>query len=358
MKINIDTIEAEISANNSDIEFIMPDSLKVNIVNEDDLVLDSYQNRECLPGKNDLHSLQVRSMSFGNILNIQGAFFAFLFGQNVFTASKPKLLVKKVLGKVFNEFDFNIPEKNLKKFYSGDVKLKRIDLAVNYRFNSQEEVTEALSQIKRQLVELNCTVRTYDKNVILSPQNGREYSISFYAKGPQMRRMRKYDKMNWAGALLSECSTILRVEIRVRSQGLRKMGLEVLSNWKDGDSEILYQHYFRKLPNIVITSLPLEYEDLSKLPSRLKPVFALHKTGVDIARVYKKTSLDRHKRWFKQRGVNLSKPNHALKVVPLKELISPKNAIIETPEWMREMGLFPKRPMQLKPLNAKRKNRE
>lgn len=357
MKVNIDTIVAEIYASDSDVEFIMPDTLKVNVVNLDEQVLDSYQNRVELPGKDDLHSLHIRTMSFGFTLNIEGAFFAYLFGQNVFTASKPKLLVKKVLGKVFNEFEFNIPEKKLKQFYSGDVKFKRIDLAVNYRFNSAEEVVEALTQIKRQLVELNCTVRTYDKNAILCPQKGREYSISFYAKGPQMRRMRKYDKMDWGNALHSECSTILRVEIRVRSQGLSKMGLDILSKWKDGDSERLYQHYFKKLPNIVITSLPLDYMELSRLPSRLKPVLALHKAGVDIARVYKKTSLERHKRSFKQIGFNLSKPNHTLKVIPLKELVSPENAISKTPEWMRDVGIFPKRPKTVKPIDTKRNNR-
>jgi hypothetical protein len=304
MKINIGTIEAEIYANDSDIEFIMPDSLKVNVVNEDEDVLDSYQNRVELSGKDNLHSLHIRTMSFGFILNIEGAYFAYLFGQNVFTASKPKLLVKKVLGKVFNEFDFNIPEKKLKQSYSGDVKLKRIDLAVNYRFDSVVKLDDAFTQIKRQLVELNSKVRTRGKSVTLSPQNGREYSITFCAKGPQMRRTRRYDKMDWSRALLSECSNILRVEIRVGYQGLVKMGLVELSNWKDGDSERLYLHYFNKLPDI---------------------------------------------------SFNLLKPNHTLEVVPLKELVSPKNAIMDTPEWMRVVGIFPKRPKQFKPVDTKSK---
>lgn len=353
MKVNISSMEAE--ARVYDIGFNTLEALTVNVVNEDGEILDSYQHKVELLGKDNLHSLQIRTKDFGDVLNIRGAYFAFLFGQNVFTVSKPQLLVKKVFAKVVSECDFKIPEATLKKFYSGDIQLNKIDLAVNYRFESEEKLIEAFTQIKRQLVEMGSTVTAYDKNVKWTPQKDREYSISFYAKGPKMRRIRKHDMMDWANALYSECSNILRVEIRVRYKGLWKMGLDVLSNWKDGDSERLYQHYFKKLPNIVITSLSLDYKDLSKLPSKLKPVLALHESGVDIARVFKKSTLQRHKRWFKQTGINLSKPNHKLEVKPLKDVISPKNAIKDTPEWMRKVGIFPKRPKQVKPADTKSK---
>jgi hypothetical protein len=56
----------------------------------------------------------------------------------------------------------------------------------------------------------------------------------------------------------------------------------------------------------------------------------------------------RFKRAFKKCGINLSKLNHKFQLVPLKDVISPKYAILEVPDWLGKVGTFPKRYKQVK----------
>lgn len=224
----------------------------------------------------------------------------------------------------------------------GDIDLKRVDIAVNFQMKSEADVVSVAKQIRRQLEEQGGTTRTSGTTIYWVPRDGKEYSISFYAKGPQMRRLKRFDNLPEQDKLLKECETILRVEIRLQASALRMLGLNKVSAWDEGSAQKAFKKYMSRLKLLSVTSGVVNAEELVNLPSRLRPVLASHKAGQDLAMIYEKRTLQRHMADFRKLGIDMHCPNQLIgTAISLRRVLSPKRAIKSAPPWMIETGLIP-----------------
>lgn len=201
-----------------------------------------------------------------------------------------------------------------------------------------------LQQIKRQLIEQYGSMKAYGTSAYWTPRDGKEYSIAFYAKGPQLRRQkRRYANLPCRERLLVGCRFILRVEIRLREPALKKMKLQKVSDWNEQSARRVFCRYMRRLKIFSITSGPLSKRELDALPaSRLRPVLALHKLGADLSLAYSPSTLRRHQSKFRKLGIDLKVPNQPRStVLPLTKILSPKRAMKGAPAWMVRSGLAP-----------------
>lgn len=344
VQYNIDTIELSVREVRN--TFKIPNTITAHLVNDDDGVhVDSYQNRIPINGQFGAHNLQVRTMNTGEKLAGEGSPYAYVYGQNTFTNRNMKRAAIIVIRNACKAIGFKPTAEQRSRWLAGDINLERVDIAVNFRLKSENEVASILKQIKRQLVEQDCAMRVVGSTVYQIPGEGKHHSYGFYAKGPQLRRSKRYNQLPDKDKYMEECESILRVEIRLRAAALAELGLSKVSDWTDASAKKSFNKYMRKLKFLNITSGPLTADEIELLPSRLCHVLALHKAGYDLNTLYLPRTLQRHQSDFRKLGIDLKVPSQAANsVVSLTKLLSPKNAIKATPEWLVDAGIAPPPP--------------
>lgn len=338
--INIDSCVGEIRGENNDFklqyashyERFDPDGVRVEV----------SQNRVFLPGKNGNHRLAVSTKRNGASLIFEGSPFAFFSGQNLYTGDDLKSIMSQVVDELFKSFRFQLsPEKKL-KYLSGEVALQRVDLAGNFLLGSDRRCLNVLNQIRRQLEAKHGTTKTSGTSVYWTPKNGKEYSIGFYAKGPQMKRRQGKFQSETGRLLLKESEGVLRVEVRLQQATLRKMHLDFVKNWAPETPRKVFAKFMRHLGFLNLVSGPVTRKELLALPlRRLRPVYALHKCGVDLKDVYSRSTIQRHIADFRKLNIDLkcaslSEPQ----VIKLTKVLSPKRLLTRPPGWMAKAQLI------------------
>lgn len=336
--IQVDTIEFDLTG----MSFDNPSPSEATVLNKETGEVKMYGNRVFLQGKGkSKHRMSVRLMDSGR-LRFSGSPYAFRYGQNMFTASDILRAVSIVIKRAIIVLGINPPQELLDRWLSGDVDLLRVDLAVNYRLATEADVLTVLTQVRRQLIEQDGPTRTSGSTVYWDPQEGKKYSICFYAKGPQMRRAKRYQGMDCRDQLITEAENILRVEIRLRRADLKKLGQLKVSDWKKDTAEKIFEQYLAKLNLMSVTSGSVTNKELSELPSRLRPVLALHKAGEDLNRIYEPRTMQRHIKDFRDLGIDLKCPNQQQgSITSLSEYLSLDKAISDLPKWMVDAKLVP-----------------
>ena len=338
--INIDTVNFSVNDDNEN-TFTLPNTTKAMVVNKDGEILNVIGNRVPLSGEYGTHALQVRTKNFGKKLSVCGSPYAFMHGQNVYTSPDMQTAAIGALRRVCKALGIKTTEEQRQRWINGDITLERVDLAVNIKVESEAKAVDILRQIRRQLGEHGSTY-TNGTTVCWSPRSGKEYSICFYAKGPQMRKQMRFIGQPFREKLLKDSECIIRVELRLRASELRKLKLDQVSAWNDQTAEIIFRKYMSKLKFLNVTSGPVTKEELSRLPSRLRPVWVLHKSGQDLSIIYLPRTLRRHKSDFRKLGFDLNCPNQAEgTVIPLTKVLAPSKVINSAPEWMIEEGMVP-----------------
>jgi len=224
----------------------------------------------------------------------------------------------------------------------GDINVRRTDLAANFKIDSDSDANDILHQIAKQFLEWEIPMRRVGNSVYWAPRNGKEWTIAFYAKGPEMRRKKGLKSHPHRDALLEECENMIRVEVRLRASELRKLDLAKASTWTERTAYEVFSKYMKKLKFLSITSGLLDEDELKELPSRLRAPFALHKAGVKLAKVFDARTLQRHNKAFKDMGIDMRTPNQLHdSVLPLKKILGPSKAYAAAPKWMVDAGLIP-----------------
>lgn len=214
---------------------------------------------------------------------------------------------------------------------------------MNIALDSEYDVCRVIQQFKRQLVEQRCSASIYDTSVCWSPKEGKGFSITLYAKGPQMRRKFSSIRLPYKEGLLNESGRILRVEVRLQKSELKKHGLLKVKNWTEGVAESLFEKYFQKLEQFTFTSRALGNGEIAGLPQKLQRVLALNRAGIDWTQQVSARTVQRYNKEFRERGIDpRSVSNAEDKTLSLDDYLSLDKAYWGPPNWMIEAGIAPR----------------
>ncbi|MDH2917233.1 MAG: phage/plasmid replication protein [Gallionella sp.] len=333
-----DTMEGSLAKG----KIVVPDADRLILCDADGVIKKTFGNRKKIPGKMQVHSMHIRSMDNNERLTFEGAISGCKFGQNLYALGdvrRASMIAAKQALRVCGEHEIRA------RIAPEDIFLDRVDLVVNFRLESEEEVLRVLKQIKRQLIEQHGPTNTHGSTVCWAPKDGKEYMIVMYAKGRQLLNamQRRKQRPPYWGALVEEATCILRVEVRVRRGELRKLGLEKASDWHEDTASKVFNKYFGNLKLLKVTSSVFSKDELTALPQRLRPVLALHKLGFDLEQVYTPRSCQRHRDFFRKQGVDLRCPSQPENTtMSVLDYLSPDKAVCEAPEWMIKQGLAPR----------------
>ncbi|WP_071773658.1 phage/plasmid replication protein, II/X family [Burkholderia ubonensis] len=341
-QVNIDTASFTID----DVDINLKDTLSAHIVTPAGDIVQTRSNRKSIASVDGGSSLQIRHRASPSLptgeLTIEGSPFSYLHGQSVWTSGDVKKAVIPVVFDICEKLDYSPSVKSQAKWRDGDIELHRVDLAVNFRLESEDQAISAVTQIKHLLASQRCQCHLHAHYAAMAPRNSKTYSVIAYAKGPEMR----VKKSNLSDdpvyrRLVRVCEPILRIEVRLRQSELRKLNLSRVSDWTNGKAQEVFRAYFTRLPLEGVSYGPLSKADFEGIDDRMRPVLALHKLNVDWRLFYADVSRARHKAYFRKLGINLDCPNQPGREIPLVEILRRPGAITRTPAWLIDAGMAP-----------------
>jgi len=337
---NLDTVKCRITS--PGMKFKIPGAMRSLYVNPEGECLNESQYRVEIKGAHGSHSIYISSPDSGKSLVIEGSLAGFLYGQNVYTSPKLLPLIIQCLKRVCEQLAWKPTREQIKSWKRGDgIVLERVDLAVNFRLDSDLQVNSALMQIKRQAIEHNFGIEGHGTTVYFKPDSGRNRSIAFYGKYAEMRHSRRFDGLSHKQRLVSECEGLLRVEVHLHEAELADMGLRNASEWDDKSARMAFVKPFKKFKFLEITSGPVTEKELAELPSRLWSALVIHKLGGDMELAFEERTLQRRRADFRKLGIDLKCPNEPVgEVLNITKLLSESKAVT-APDWLVEAGLAP-----------------
>lgn len=342
-RVNIDTVEFSVSGVKINVEEINA----IMVLKPDGEMASLLTNRRAIRGRFKRHPLQIRyretrrGISESGTLSVEGSIFGFRYGQNVFTSGNLRDGCLYALRHINRQIKLNAAPEILDKWKAGEILLDRVDLAVNFDLGSDSVVSAVVDRLSHQLIGKGAVSRHHTGSVCLAPRDSKEYSVAVYAKGAEMKLARRkstsdqnYDR------LVGECGNLLRVEVRLRKQELKRCGLSRVSDWTAAKARDVFRKYASKLPmpDVVATG-PVSSKELSRLPPKLRDVFVLHKMGADLTTIYAPRTLATYRKKFTELGIDIKCPSIAN--APLNAALSFRP--VKTPRWLIDAGMAPTR---------------
>jgi hypothetical protein len=334
--VNIDSVVFGVQGEGFDIN----EATSVKVFSPDGELQKLLQNRVYTVGAHHAHRLALRTLNSGATLLLEGSLGAYLHGQNLVTSNDMQYLCVESLKRASKQVGLAFSREVKDRCLQGEIELFRVDLAVNFPLESEQQVCSVLTQVKRQLVECDARVTLYKTSAIYAPNDGKDYSISLYAKGPEMRRQRRYNGVDYKSELLREAEKILRVEVRLQSSELKRLGINKVGAWTRETPFDVFRQYMRRLEFLEVLHGPATAEELERFPSHLRPVVFMHKAGLDWTIPYNKTLQQRHRKALKELGYDLRCPNQLNSTpISLRKLLSRNRALQKVPPWMLDKRL-------------------
>lgn len=299
--LNVDTIEFTVA--NPEVTHTTNAS-KCMIIRPEGDISSIRLNRAHVPATSANHRVIYRTRSRGGPLteiSFSGSPFAALYGQNIWTCANVKRLVREFLTHCTTHMGLSVRDRSNDAMLES-VKLTRVDLAANIKFESDRAAEQFLADLRLQLGATKISIQTVESSIMIRPRRGKDYSIVLYNKGREIRQNQKRRKPP-SKELVEEVSGTVRIELRLRSAELENLGLVFPSAWTPKIARQVFRKYFRRLPIYDAINLPDE-RALAKYPRKLRAPIAALSTGIPINCLYSPSTSQRLKRKLWDLGIN------------------------------------------------------
>lgn len=263
-------------------------------------------------------------------LELSGNPAKFLAGHNIYGSDNLRSVIARCLEVILTEVCGYMPYVNI-----GKGKLTRVDVTDGYILDRPDDVTaylRALSQTARIAYKgrgvLEESTLVFGRSA--KGQRAKDWQIVMYAKGLEVAKrplppimMEDEEVRDWVARLL-------RVEVRLRSRELERLGLKSVKSWDVGTAAEIWADKIGKLDMSEVREL--KTEELEHVKPRLRCAYAAWRHGEDLAKGMKRASFYRLRRELKDNlGVDIAVPVPKSNVVPLVRVLEARPAM--RPSW-------------------------
>ena len=279
--------------------------------------------------------IQVQSTTHDHQLGIRvsGNLVKWHQGHNVFGSNDLRAIIWESLSRICEITNVKPSLADLMAWASGKaVELFRVDVTESQDLGSRQRVQAALRALDAS-AHLKMRGRgTYYGDSLLFGKGSRRWSLTAYAKGPEI------DKHPLPVGLLesplkTHAEGLLRLEVRMLSMHLKKLGLASLERWSENTALEVHQKHLSTLE--ISDSTMIDTTALDALPARLKAVYQLWKEGHDLRELYPRPTFYRHRAAMLAHGIDIAvkqaRREEPSNVIPLKVVLVAKPATI--PDW-------------------------
>ena len=285
---------------------------------------------------------KIRSMT-DKTIRISGNPAKWLQGHNIFGTDDLVYLVNKFFTELLlkNGLELGLSPDcfQLERIRLGAYQLLRVDINHSWLLDSRSSVLAWLraagncARLKRR------GAGQYASETLYFGKSSRRWAVKCYSKGHEINaKGHKLPKELQIPELLDFAEKALRIELVMRSMGLKYLNLDTAKDWsKDLPKVLLFQLVLDDLE--MSDNMPLPDEVLKTIPPRLRHIYVLWKDGEDLRQSYSKAQFYRYRKAMLQYGIDISliQEKEKSNVIPLIRYLEALPADI--PQWAYDKGL-------------------
>ena len=283
---------------------------------------------------------------YASHLSFSGNPSKFLQGHNLFGSDDLLALVADTVRVIADRVGIAIPAEVYRNVIDdGNFPVSCID--INYSFNlaSQTDVQAWL-----RAAELQSRSRKgracNDSGTVYWGKRSRRWAMKAYSKYIELISGKKDHALPDAlmnTPLLEWSKTVLRVELRLRGQELKELGL-LTAKQLHGKAPELFKHYLERI--VMNGQIPLRDSKLHELPTKLRSTYILWKDGHMLfdnktkTGTLPKATFYRHRKELLQFNIDITmpmQPHESSNVIPMIRVLEAKPA--QVPDWAFNYGL-------------------
>lgn len=259
-------------------------------------------------------------------LYISGNPNKFIFGHNLFGSDSLTKILSVFLFKVFVDSHRRLDKKDFDRIMDGRFLVKCIDITRTFDAGNQLNVRQWLDAAAIQSRTRHGTPTTTGSTVYWGKKS-RRYAIKAYDKNEEINSRNKKHRLSESlteetRKKLTDWSIgKLRLELRILSKELKKVGCHVAKYLNERKIDELFNNY---VSNIEMSAqVNLTDEKIDSLPRKLRGTYILWKEGFNVQQTLSKATFYRHKKELLKYGVDISlvNPKEKSNVVPMIKII-------------------------------------
>jgi II/X family phage/plasmid replication protein len=241
-------------------------------------------------------------------LHVDGNPTKWIQGHNLFGTDDVLGLAIETALKIYGILKLNPSAADLSILYSGDFPLHRVDINYSFELGNQHKVLAFIKAMENQAHMRHRGTGIMSGKTLYFGKNSRRWSVKMYSKGEEISSRKKGHQLNPVLGLLDSlrgwADGKLRIELTLRSLQLKDTGFATASKWGENTPLMLFQTYLEPLN--MSKQQDLSSDAIIDLPARLKPVYALWKTGHDLRSSYSSSTFYRHRASLLKHGIDIA----------------------------------------------------
>jgi II/X family phage/plasmid replication protein len=175
---------------------------------------------------------------------------------------------------------------------------------------------------------------------LLFGKGSRNWSLTLYSKGTELHKHKLPEALRET-QLQAFADGLLRMEFRLLSMHLKKLGLSKLWAWCENTASSVHQIMLQNLQ--ISDATMIDSDVIENLPTRYKLIYQSWKDGHDLRTILTRPTFYRHRRALLAYGVDISikQDRHEAEtsnVVPIRVVLVGKP--VDVPEWAYNTPLF------------------
>ena len=291
----------------------------------------AWQANRKIPVEGSFSSKIHVKVDTANSIWVSGNPAKFLQGHNLFGTNDLRQLMFLAMGELVDRLDLRPSEEDLNDWREGRYDLKCVDVAECYRLANDREVDNWIRSASPLIRGKHQGVSAYGGETIYVGQKSRRIALKIYNKSAEFRKHKPANSIPRRAELVNYSEGLLRVEVRILSQELKRRGLSRASEWS---REICAEIHRERIGRLEMPEkLRLTKTEFMELPPRLIGVVKAWEAGTDLRAHYPKSSFYRYRRDLRKYGIDISSPPKTeTNVVPLVSYLTAEHQA-EVPEW-------------------------
>ena len=228
----------------------------------------------------------------------------------------------------------------------GAIQITRVDCTESFHLGSLQEVLMYI-RAAEQTAHLSHRGRGQlcKGSTLYFGKNSRRWSLKMYAKGQEITaKGHGQDAILHLPSAVEWANRTLRCELTLRSMELKRLGLDQVCSWNDGDGvpvAMTQKLLHDPLGNMTMTTTNhLSADAMESLRPTQRIVVQAWESGADLRATLPRESFYRHRRALLPHGIDIAtlQPRGVSNIVPLHRVLEAKPAVV--PDWAHGTLLF------------------
>lgn len=277
--------------------------------------------------------IQIKSHT-DNQIYISGNPAKFLQGHNLFGTDDLSYLMGRFFDALLDhDIGLSPSDSQYEAIQAGDYALTRVDPTQTWHLNNKNEVAAWIRALGQKARLKHRGPGQFSGDTAYFGKNSRRWGVKCYSKGHEiLAKGHQLPKELQLPEMLDFADKSLRIELVIRQLELKRLGLDIASNWKSDTAKMLLQTMF--LDNLELSdNVMLDTTVLDTLPPRLRLVYQSWIAGDDLKQVLPRPTFYRYRKQLLEYGIDISivQTENRSNVVPLVRYLEAQPVGI--PNW-------------------------